>query len=66
MKPPIEILSDLKDKGLTDSEIAAMANSTQPTIWRIRTGVTSDCGAILYASLLKLHGEYKRKKRAKK
>lgn len=49
--------------GLSDSVIAKLVNTTQPTIWRIRTGVTEDCGAKLYMDLLALHTKQAARKR---
>ena len=37
---------------LTDQALAALVDSTQPTIWRIRNGDTKDCAASLYMRLL--------------
>jgi hypothetical protein len=40
--------------GLTDQALADLVESTQPTIWRIRTGETKDCAASLYMRLAAL------------
>lgn len=36
------MLTDLSDHGITDAEIADAVGSTQPTIYRLRTGATND------------------------
>ena len=43
--------------GLSDAEIARRCSSTQPTIWRLRTGKTSEAGETLYRSLMALHAK---------
>jgi hypothetical protein len=40
-----------KSQLLTDRALADLVQSTQPTIWRIRTGATKDCAASLYLRL---------------
>ncbi len=40
--------------GLTDQALASLVESTQPTIWRVRTGDTKDCSASLYMRLFNL------------
>lgn len=53
-----EIVSAIgKQFGLTDSDIAARVKSSQPTIWRLRTGRSKDCGSRLYTALRRLHTE---------
>jgi hypothetical protein len=42
---------------LSDEDIAKRVGSTQPTIWRVRSGKTKDCGATLYRSLLHLRNK---------
>ncbi len=39
---------------LTDQALATLVESTQPTIWRIRTGDSKDCAASLYIRLMNL------------
>jgi len=46
-----------EDLKLSDSEIARRASSSQPTIWRLRTGETKDCSSSLYISLMKIRDE---------
>ena len=48
------IINQLKDRhGLTDQAIAEEVDSTQPTIWRVRTG-TNDSTASMYIKLVQL------------
>ena len=48
------IINQLKDRhGLTDQAIAEHVDSTQPTIWRVRTGA-NDCTASMYIKLVQL------------
>jgi len=55
-----EIVSSLADRfKLSDEDIAKRVGSTQPTIWRVRSGKTKDCGATLYRSLLQLREQMK-------
>lgn len=42
---------------LPDGEIARRAGSSQPTIWRLRTGKTKDCSADLYRRLCQLRDQ---------
>lgn len=42
---------------LTDADIAKRVGSTQPTIWRLRSGKTKDCSADLYRNLYQLMKE---------
>lgn len=42
------------EQKLSDAEIARQVGSSQPTIWRIRTGKTADCSSALYRELLRL------------
>ncbi len=43
--------------GLSDAEIARRVGSTQPTIWRLRTGKSAEAGEGLYRALTALHAE---------
>lgn len=48
-----DIIVRIQDShGLTDQALADIVESTQPTIWRIRTGETKDCAASLYIALM--------------
>ena len=54
-----KIASDIYITGISDEEISRRivangAECSQPTIWRIRTGATKQCGSILYGELLLL------------
>lgn len=51
MDTALKIIEDISAFGLTDKAIADSVDSTQPTIWRIRTGETQDCSASLYINL---------------
>lgn len=50
---------------LTDSEIARRVESSQPTIWRIRTGQSKDCASSLYRALAELREELQVERRSK-
>ena len=55
-----ELVTSLADRfKLSDEDIARRVGSTQPTIWRVRSGKTKDCGATLYRSLLRLSEQLK-------
>jgi predicted transcriptional regulator len=48
------LVARLNEQGMTDKAIAESVDSTQPTIWRIRNGVTEDCSASLYMRIAQL------------
>jgi hypothetical protein len=48
------LVARLNEQGMTDQAIADLVDSTQPTIWRIRNGVTEDCAASLYIRIAQL------------
>lgn len=54
MTTPAELILSLRAAGLTDAEIAVRCNTTQPTIWRIATGVTRDPRYSIVRDLLDL------------
>lgn len=50
-----DIIADIQSRhSLTDQALATLVESTQPTIWRIRTGDTKDCSASLYMRIANL------------
>ena len=61
-----QIIDDISLRfALSDSEIARQANSTQPTIWRIRNGEVSWCSSDLYIALVQLRKALNRKRSRK-
>lgn len=61
-----QIIDDLATRfALSDSEIARQANSTQPTIWRIRNGEVTWCTSDLYITLFQLRKSLNRKRSRK-
>lgn len=46
---------------LSDAEIAKRIGSSQPTVWRLRSGKTKDCSADLYRKLCLLRAEVSQK-----
>jgi len=58
MDTPHEVVTQLAGQfNLSDAEIAKRVDSTQPTIWRLRSGKSSDCSAFLFIGLVKLRDE---------
>lgn len=61
MKSPKDLINDIGERyKLSDSEIARRVQSTQPTIWRLRTGATRDCMSGLRTRLEELHQDLQR------
>ena len=46
-----EIIKKISDFGLSDGDIAKRIGSSQPTIYRLRNGISKDCMAALRKSL---------------
>lgn len=46
---------------MSDVEIAKRIGSSQPTVWRLRSGKTKDCSADLYRKLCLLREEVAQK-----
>jgi hypothetical protein len=59
-----QIIDDLSAFGMNDASIAAEVDSTQPTIWRIRTGATKACSSVLYSELSILRDRVRKTKRS--
>lgn len=55
IESPVEIIAALNAAGLRDAAIADLCKTTQPTIWRIRRGVTRDPRLSVVRALLDLH-----------
>lgn len=55
-----QIIIDLAQLGMSDSDIAKEVVSSQPTIWRIRTGETKSCASDLYIALANLRSSVKK------
>ena len=54
---PKQIITDLIDANLTEKQIADLADTSQPTINRIKLGNIKTPSYVLYAALVKLHSE---------
>lgn len=58
MNTPQEVAAELAARfNLSDQDIAERVKSTQPTIWRLRTGISKDCSAFLFIALIQLRDE---------
>jgi hypothetical protein len=58
MNTPQEVAAELAARfNLSDQDIAERVKSTQPTIWRVRTGISKDCSASLFIALVQLRDE---------
>jgi predicted transcriptional regulator len=56
MKTPNDLARELYETtGMTETQLARLANCSQPTFNRLRRGVLKDCMASVYASLIELH-----------
>lgn len=49
------LLADLYAAGLSDNQVATEVQSTQPTIFRLRTGAAADCRYQLGKAIEQLH-----------
>lgn len=61
MDTPKKLIDDIvQHHALSDSEIARRANTSQPTIWRIRNEQVADCSSSVYIALVQLREELRK------
>ena len=61
-----QIIDDLQERHeLSDSEIARLCDTSQPTIWRVKNGAVKSCSSDLYIALSLLRKRLGRKRMAK-